>query len=94
MPEIPVNQGVVSTIAGQLEGVSPAQVEQVLATWNAVLAGDPPGTVRRSDNGEIAHRVVQDGVHLWLISDTVGATWANTAPTLGWPAIFTPEEPE
>lgn len=87
MPEIPLNAGVVSTIVGQLDGVTPQQVEQVLSTWNAVLAGDPPGTVRRSTDGEVAHRVVQDGVHMWLITNTVGAVWGNTAPTLAWPLI-------
>lgn len=92
MPEIPLNDGVVSTIVGQLEGVSPAQVEQVLATWNAVLAGDPPGTVRRSADGEVAHRVVQDGVHVWLVTNSVGGSWLITTPSLGWPAIYTPSE--
>ena len=91
MPEIPVSSSVVSTIADQLQ-VSPAQVEQVLATWNAVLAGDPPGTVRRSADGQVAHRVVQDGMHLWVVTDGAGGMWQNTSPSLGWPAIYTPSE--
>jgi len=91
MPEIPVSSSVVSTIADQLQ-VSAAQVEQVLATWNAVLAGDPPGTVRRSADGQVAHRVVQDGMHLWVVTDGAGGMWQNTSPSLGWPAIYTPSE--
>jgi len=91
MPEIPVSSSVVSTIADQLQ-VSAAQVEQVLTTWNAVLAGDPPGTVRRSADGQVAHRVVQDGMHLWVVTDGAGGMWQNTSPSLGWPAIYTPSE--
>lgn len=87
MPEIPVTDGVVSTIAAQLDDVTAAQVQQVLATWNNVLGGDPPGTVRRSDDGEVAHRVVKDGMHLWVVTDGAGGMWQNTAPTLPWPTI-------
>lgn len=89
MPEdpLPVTSQVVSTISDQLTDITPEQVEQVMNAWNLVRQGDPVGTVRRSPDGQVAHRVSVDGVHLWRVSDSAGVTWSDTAPSLGWPII-------
>lgn len=89
MPEdpLPVTSQVVSTISDQLTDITPEQVEQVMNAWNLVRQGDPVGTVRRSADGQVAHRVSVDGVHLWRVSDSAGVTWSDTAPSLGWPII-------
>lgn len=90
MPEdpLPVTTEVVSTISDQLTDITPEQVEQVMNAWNLVRQGDPVGTVRRSETGQVAHRVSVDGVHLWRVADADGTTWSDTAPTLGWPTIY------
>ena len=64
------------------------QVGTVLAAWNEIREGDPPGTVRRDEKtGAIAHRVDADGVHLWRVSDPRGELYNDMQPTLSWPVI-------
>ena len=90
MPEeaLPVTTEVVTTVSDQLADITPEQVEAVMNAWNLVRQGDPVGTVRRSEQGEVAHRVSVDGVHLWRVSDVNGVTWSDTAPSLGWPVVW------
>ena len=92
MPEIEVTDTVVTMISGHLPDVSEQQVAAVLTTWNNIQDGDPLGTVRReTSTGNIAHRVAQDGVHMWHITAPDGSRWNDLSPTLTWPVIHQPE---
>lgn len=78
-------------ISSQLPDVDTTQVAAVLQTWQAVLDGDPVGTVRRHADGRIAHRVSTDGIFLWRVTAPDGDQYNDMQPTLDWDAIFTPE---
>jgi hypothetical protein len=61
----------------------------VLAAWNLVLTGDPVGTVKLNpENGSLALRVSEDGVHKWKVTAADGGTWSDMQPTLpGWTVL-------
>lgn len=95
-PPIDVTAPVVSAIGRQLgddSGLAPEQIAAVLSTWNNIIQGDPPGTIRRDAmSGAVGHRIIKDGVHQWHISAADGGTAYDMQPTLpGWTAVFTPE---
>lgn len=93
---------VISGIAAQLTedypGLTGATltdvVRSVMAKVDAAVAltsgGDPVGTIRRSDAGDIATRVVDGGVPMWRVSHADGTTTTDMQPTLSWTAIYTP----
>jgi hypothetical protein len=91
MPDITENPTpqIVGAIARQLsDEVSQAQIERVLAAWNAAREGDDVGTLRRDPaSGAVAHRVNHDGVHLWRVSAPDGSQYNDLQPTLPWPTI-------
>lgn len=92
MTEPVATESMAATIAEQLTDVTAETVSAVLTTWNLLRDGDPIGTVRRGPNGELAHRVSADGVHLWQVSTADGATWRDLAATLpDWPIISSPD---
>ena len=86
--EIPAGDAVVSAVTGQVEGVTEEQVAAVMSAWNVVITGDPVGTVRRSDEGSVAHRVLVNNVPLWQCSDATGSVWRDMTPSLPWPVVF------
>lgn len=91
-PTVTVTDSVVLAISSQLPDVSDEQVSAVLETWNAVLQGDPLGTVRLDTaSGQIGHRVSIDGVHMWRISAPDGGQWTDMQPTLPWTVVSTPD---
>jgi len=89
---LPITEQVVTSVADQLADITPEMVQQVMYAWNLIRQGDPPGTVRRSEDGTVAHRVVVDGVHLWRVSGVAGDLYSDTSPSLGWPIIFEVEQ--
>lgn len=89
--EIPASDAVVSAVTGQVEGVTAEQVAAVMSAWQVFVGGDPAGTVRRSAEGSVAHRVLVDNVPLWQCSDASGSVWRDMTPSLPWPVVFTPE---
>lgn len=86
------NPALVELIAAQLPEMTADQVTSVMATWRDVLAGDPVGTVRRSDDGLLAHRVVADGIPMWRVTGTDGSQYNDLSPSLSWPIIHTESE--
>lgn len=89
-PPIEVTPAVVDTIAQQLpDGVTPQVVQAVLATWNTIREGDPPGVVRVDEaTGNVARRCSIDGIHMWVITEDNGTTTRDTQPTLPWRQIW------
>lgn len=87
---VPVSETLVQQIVAQ-SGMSVDDVNNVLATLNAVRAGAPVGMVCRDDaTGQVAHRVDDQGVVLWRVTSQDGAQWNDMQPTLTWPVIFNP----
>lgn len=94
----PIESGsaVVAAISKQLGeevSVTTEQIASVLTTWNAIIQGDPPGTVRSDpDTGAVAHRIVKDGVHQWHVTAADGGSWFDMQPSMpGWTVLFSPE---
>lgn len=81
----------VSAHLGGENALTPEQVAQVLAAYNAVQAGEPLGTIARDPaTGAVAHRVIADGVHMWRISKPDGTVWNDLSGTLpGWDILVT-----
>lgn len=74
------------------EPLTAAQVAAVFAAREAVVGGDPVGTIKRGPAGEIAMRVESDGMLIWRVTVPDGTQYNDTQPTLPWPAIAQPEE--
>lgn len=92
MPEIEITEAVVAAVSGHLPGITDEQVTAVLTTWNTVQSGDPLGTVLRDpDTGNVAHRVVAEGVHMWHVTTPNGEKWNDLSPTLNWTVIHQPD---
>lgn len=88
---------VVAAIAGQLGAdvsITEEQISLVLGAWNEVQQGAPLGTILRDpETGALAHRVAQDGRHLWRVSAVNGDQWNDLQPTLpGWEVLSTPAQ--
>lgn len=64
------------------EPLTPAQVAAVLAAREAILDGDPVGTVKQGPAGEIAVRVNDEGMHIWRVSCPDGTIYNNLEPTM------------
>ena len=62
-----------------------AQVGAVLAAREAILDGDPVGTIKRGPDGEIAVRVNDNGLHLWRVTVPDGTLYNDLQPSLPWP---------
>lgn len=85
------NQALAEQIATQIPDLNASQVASVMQTWRDVLDGDPVGTVRRSEDGKVAHRVTADGIILWRVTAPDGNQYNDMTPSLAWPAIHTVE---
>lgn len=90
-PAVATTPAVADAIASQLgeTGLTAEQIAQVLGAYNAVRAGDPLGTILRNpETGAVAHRVLDDGVHIWRCSGPDGIVWNELSPTLpGWETV-------
>lgn len=86
------DQALAEQIATQIPDLEASQVAAVMQTWRDVLDGDPVGTIRRSDDGKVAHRVAADGIVLWRVTGPDGDQYNDMAPALAWPAVYTPDE--
>lgn len=92
---IDVNDTVVAAIHSRLPDVSKDDVAAVLNSWNAVNSGDAPGTVLRdATSGNVAVRVVTDGIHMWNVTSPDGDRWNDLSPTLPWSVIHAASEGE
>lgn len=66
-----------------------AQVAAVLAAHQAILEGDPVGTIKKGPGNEIAVRVNDQGLHMWRVTCPDGTFYNNTEPSLPseWVAV-------
>jgi hypothetical protein len=69
------------------EPITRPQVAAVLTAYRAILNGDPVGTIRRNpENGAMAMRVNDNGLHLWRVTvPATGEFYNDLQPTLDWP---------
>lgn len=88
IPEQRVLEQIAKVASEDGEPLNATHVVAVLAAYRAILSGDPLGVIRRNpETGEIAHRVNQDGLHMWRISHQDGTQYNDLQPTLDWPRI-------
>jgi hypothetical protein len=96
MADIDISKKLCEQIATHVGGIEdgevlPSFVRRVLTAWQEIRNGDPVGTTRRNpDTGAIAHRVNDNGLHLWRISAPDGTQYNDTQPTLDWPKLGAP----
>jgi hypothetical protein len=64
------------------EPLTMAQVAAVLAAREAILDGDPLGTIRQGPAGEIAVRVNDNGLHLWRVTCQDGNQYNDLQPSM------------
>jgi hypothetical protein len=64
------------------EPITAAQVAAVLAAREAILDGDPVGTIRQGPAGEIAVRVNDNGLHLWRVNCPDGSQYNDLQPSM------------
>jgi hypothetical protein len=64
-------------------------VAAILAAYVNVMEGDPVGTiVRNPENGSVAVRAEDNGLHIWRVSCVDGSVYNDLQPTLlGWEKI-------
>jgi hypothetical protein len=87
-PEQIAHPEIVRHISAGMDDLTDEQIHRVLEAWNQVRQGDPVGTVRRNPaNGEVAHRVDHEGVHVWRISNPDGSQYNDMRPTMTWPEL-------
>jgi hypothetical protein len=71
------------------EELTMAQVAAVLSAREAIIDGDPIGTIRQGAQGEIAIRVNDQGMHIWRVTCPDGTLYNNLEPTMNgdWKVI-------
>lgn len=69
------------------DDITEEQIAAVLAASELHATGDPVGTVLRSEEGLVAHRVNQDGVVQWRVTGPDGDLYNDLQPTLPWKVI-------
>lgn len=80
---IEITTDLVTVVADQLPQINEEQVAQVLTALNNVYDGPPVGTILHNPStGEVAHRVSQNGVLIWRITDPQGGFSGDHRPTL------------
>lgn len=84
--EFQLNDTMVTTISEQCPEVTDEHVAMVLQAWNAVVNGEPVGTIKLDPStGNLARRVSENGIHQWKITAADGGMWSDMQPTLpGW----------
>lgn len=84
-----INEALVAAISAQLPEVTDEHVAMVLIALNVVQNGEPVGTVMLNpENGQVAVRVANKGIHEWRINDPGGGVIIDNKPTLpGWTVI-------
>ena len=80
---------IIAEISAQCPDVSTEHVAMVVTAWNAIINGDPVGTVKKDPGtGALALRVSESGVHKWRVTGSDGTTWSDLQPTLpGWESL-------
>ena len=73
------------------DGLTDEQVNRVIVAYQAVHEGAPIGTVMLDPvSGDVAKRVVIDGVHKWQVISEGGLKF-DTRPVLeGWVSVSAP----
>lgn len=80
----PITDAVIAAIAEQCPDVTVEHVALVLQAWNAVIDGEPVGTILKDPvTGNLAVRVSENGVHQWKITAPNGGMWSDLQPTFG-----------
>jgi len=64
-----------------------AQVAAILSAREAIIDGDPVGTVKKGPENQIAVRVNDAGFHMWRVTCTDGTFYNDTTPRLDWPEV-------
>ena len=73
----------IAEVASEMDQpITAAQVGAVFAARQAILEGDALGTVMKGQDGEIAVRVNDNGLHMWRVTCTDGTIYNNTEPKL------------
>lgn len=92
---IEITNDLVTVVAAQIPEMNEEQVSQVLAALNSVYEGPPVGTIiTNPETGAVGHRVSENGVILWKITEANGGTWGSHEPTLpGWTVLHQPTTP-
>lgn len=64
-------------------------VAAILAAYVNVMEGDPVGTILRDpESGSVAVRALDNGLHIWRVSNPNGDVYNDLTPTLlGWEKI-------
>lgn len=87
MPTDETLEQIAQIASEQDEPLTRNQVAAVLAAYKNILEGDAIGTLRRNPaNGDLAMRVVDNGLHLWRVMPANGdPIYNDLQPTLvGW----------
>jgi len=88
IPSGPVLEQIAKFASHPEDTLTADQVKRVLTSYIAIYEGDEVGTVRHNpDTGEIAHRVSQDGVHMWRVTHPDGSQYNDMQGTLDWPTV-------
>ena len=91
---IEITEQLVSVVSDQIPGMTEEQVSQVLTALNFVYDGPPVGTIAKNDTtGAVAHRVSDDGVILWRITEINGQVSGShpaILPGENWTVLFQP----
>jgi hypothetical protein len=88
LPEAMLRQ-IAKVASEEGEELTMAQVAAVLAAREAIIDGDPIGTIRQGTQGEIAVRVDDQGMHIWRVTCPDGTLYNNLEPTMNgdWKVI-------
>lgn len=88
IPEKPTLDQIAQVASEEREPITSNQVAAVLAAYANIMGGDQVGTIRRNpENGAIAMRVSDNGLHMWRVSVPDGEQYNDLQPTLDWPVL-------
>ena len=91
MPERPELEAIakLASESGEKHPLTANDVAVILQSYRQLHEGDEVGSLLRNpDTGALAHRVSENGLHLWRCSAPDGSQWNDTQPTLdGWEKI-------
>lgn len=96
MPDFPdpLIEAITANVAEAHPEVTTEMVSAVLDQITAaqeLVSGDALDTIRRNDAGDLAVRVLHNGVPGWRIQPGNGdPVYFDLAPTLEWPVLYSP----
>ena len=67
--------------------ITPEVVAAVFAAREAIIEGDPVGTIKKGPDGEVAIRVEDSGMKVWRVNCPDGTQYNDTQPKLPWDEI-------